>query len=192
MTRTSMYEERASTPDGVLGLAAANLAGRVVRLLLQAKERSKITSRDLAERLGITEGRVSQVLNGDGNVHVATLARFLRAMGMRLELSVVPADAPRPTSERRARRRGTQDRAVPRYDVYEQRFISSHGVVSVPMWVLTDEALGSVPEGQPMLTERSVAKVPATHTQVRTRSYTRLRYDVITEDRVKHTAELVD
>jgi DNA-binding phage protein len=84
---SSLYEEVAAGPTGARDLAAARAALRAAQLLQLAKQRSGLTSRMLADRLGVGESRVSQVLNGDGNLHIATVARFLHAMGYELELS---------------------------------------------------------------------------------------------------------
>jgi DNA-binding phage protein len=81
--RKSIVEEMEEDPRDSLELAAAGLAVDVTALLDRVLEASGMTARALAERLGITEGRVSQVLNGDGNVYVSTLGRFIRAMGYR-------------------------------------------------------------------------------------------------------------
>ena len=99
--RSSLYEEVAASPTGARDLAAARGALRVAQLLQVAKQRSGLTSRALADRLGVGESRVSQVLNGDGNLHIATVARFLHAMGYELQLSAtavtdgVPLQLPR-------------------------------------------------------------------------------------------------
>jgi transcriptional regulator with XRE-family HTH domain len=45
-----------------------------------------LTQRELARRLGVSEGRVSQVLAGTENVTLATLASFGWALGVRFEL----------------------------------------------------------------------------------------------------------
>jgi transcriptional regulator with XRE-family HTH domain len=106
--RPSLYDEASATPAGAREVAAARTALRVAQLLQLAKERSGITSRALAERLGIGESRVSQVLNGDGNLHVATISRFLHAMGYELELAATVMDGggtlQLPKSERDAAR----------------------------------------------------------------------------------------
>jgi len=49
-----------------------------------------LTQRELAHRLGVSEGRVSQVLTGNENVTLATLASFGWALGVRFDL--VPAE----------------------------------------------------------------------------------------------------
>lgn len=73
--------------------AAADLTVRVANLLNQAfAARPDLDQNALASLLGVTKGRVSQVLHGDGNVHVATAAKYLRALGYEVELSAVPVD----------------------------------------------------------------------------------------------------
>lgn len=93
--------------DGTeLERSAARLAVDAVSLMNRVRESSGLTQRELASRLGVGESRVSQILHGDGNVRVATLARVLRASGYRVRLDVQPADLdtpviPRPTPRRR-------------------------------------------------------------------------------------------
>lgn len=86
----TMVEEEESTSAGSQGLAAADLAGQVMRLLQQALDVSGLDQKMLAEQLGVTEGRVSQVVNGDGNMRIASVARYLRALGYETRLSAIP------------------------------------------------------------------------------------------------------
>jgi transcriptional regulator with XRE-family HTH domain len=88
----SLYEEIAATRAGSHALAAADLAIQVTRMLYLGLTRADLTQAQLAERLEITEGRVSQVVNGDGNLHIATLGRFMRALGYKIELRAVPVE----------------------------------------------------------------------------------------------------
>jgi transcriptional regulator with XRE-family HTH domain len=46
-----------------------------------------IPQRDLAERLGVSESRVSQIVNGDQNLTLRTLAGVGWALGVRFELT---------------------------------------------------------------------------------------------------------
>jgi hypothetical protein len=62
---------------GRLSLAAARLALKTLHIMNAAKRRSGLSNKEIAAKLGLSAGRVSQVLNGDGNLHVATIARFL-------------------------------------------------------------------------------------------------------------------
>jgi transcriptional regulator with XRE-family HTH domain len=89
----SLIEREMSTPEGRRELAAAAGIADAADLLLECFEASGLTQERLAQLLGLTPGRVSQVLHGDGNVKVATLARFLSAMGRELQLGAqLPTD----------------------------------------------------------------------------------------------------
>lgn len=147
----SMYDERASTVTGMLGLAAATAAARIARLFNAGKNASGLNSKEIALKLSITEGRVSQILNGDGNVHIATAARFLRAMGYELSISAVPAEPNRPPlslSGRRPRRQATRE-SEKTFDVYLQKFLTHEGPMEVPMVVPANDTLRTVPFGSP-------------------------------------------
>ena len=48
----------------------------------------------IAEYLGVTPGRVSQIINGEDDLRLSTLARYLRALGTYLGLSLYPAGRP--------------------------------------------------------------------------------------------------
>jgi transcriptional regulator with XRE-family HTH domain len=66
---------------------------------------SGLSQRQLADKLQLGESRVSQILNGDGNVQVSTLAKVLRGMGYKIDLVVEPVDEsvkPLPVRRRRA------------------------------------------------------------------------------------------
>jgi len=75
-----------------LELAAARAEVRVIALLHRAFEASDISQKELAQRVGVTEGRVSQVMRSEGNLRVTTVARYLRALGYRFNLTAVPVD----------------------------------------------------------------------------------------------------
>jgi len=104
MTDKTLYELEMETPEGRQGLAAAAAASRVGALLEQTFARSELTQDELARALGVTKGRVSQVLHGDGNVHIATVARFLAAMDTQLVISAQGTEGRMLESESRDRR----------------------------------------------------------------------------------------
>lgn len=85
----SLYDLEMQTDEGRLSLAAAGAAAQVMNLLELAEAQSSMSRHELGQNLGVTDGRVSQVLNGAGNYHIATVARFLTAMGSRLTLTAV-------------------------------------------------------------------------------------------------------
>ena len=73
-------------------LASASLRGNVLHALDEGMEASGISQADLARRLGRSRSTVSQVLTGDGNLRVETLAEYLEAMGCELVVSVRVVD----------------------------------------------------------------------------------------------------
>ena len=117
----TLIEEEEATEAGAQGLAAADLAAQVMRILEQALDASGIDQKALAEKLGVTQGRVSQVLNGDGNLRVAAVARYLRALGYETHLSATPVAAGNPSLPRESRRRSTSAQLHP---VVETRYVA--------------------------------------------------------------------
>ncbi|MFE7979749.1 helix-turn-helix domain-containing protein [Streptomyces shenzhenensis] len=148
----SLIDSYASFPRGAQELSAATLAQNVVACLEQAKAASGKSSRELAALLGISEGAVSQVLNSDGNIRIATLARYLRALGFEPRLSAEPVDGGEslPAAPRRARtRRASHSEAtsaprVERMSVSVSRCSVTDGDVVAPalsvLLVMPDEA----------------------------------------------------
>ena len=117
----TLIEAEEATETGAQGLAAADLAAQVMRILEQALDASGLDQKALAERLGVTQGRVSQVLNGDGNLRVAAVARYLRALGYETHLSATPVDPGNPTLPRASRRRSSP---APQQPVVETRYVA--------------------------------------------------------------------
>jgi transcriptional regulator with XRE-family HTH domain len=109
--------------------SAARLAVNAVAVMNRARETADVSQRVLAERLGVGESRVSQILHGDGNVRMATLARVLRALGYQVRLDVQPVDQDTPVIPRREPRRTR--RAASRVS-WEQRVTLSHVPDTVP------------------------------------------------------------
>lgn len=51
----------------------------------------KISRADLAQSMGVSPGRVSQILSGDENLTLRTLSSVLGALGANFELNLSPA-----------------------------------------------------------------------------------------------------
>ena len=81
-----------SMHGGSAALASARLRRSVLRALDEGMESSGISQAELARRLGRSRSAVSQVLTGDGNLRIETLAEYLEAMGCELVVSVRVAD----------------------------------------------------------------------------------------------------
>lgn len=98
-TRRSLVDQlRQERP---LDAAAARAAVRAVGLMNEAFSKSSLGARrELADAVGVSEGRISQLLNGDGNVRVSTLARLLKASGFDLELSLAGVESPKRSARR--------------------------------------------------------------------------------------------
>ena len=117
----TLIDEEQATDSGAQGLAAADLAGQVMRLLHQALDVSDLDQKALAEKLGVTQGRVSQVFNGDGNMRIAAVARYLRALGYETRLSATPVAPGIPALPRESRRRPARQ---PQPAVTEKRYVA--------------------------------------------------------------------
>lgn len=108
--RKSMVDEIKEDPKQAPGYYAAVLAMDVRALLMKALEtRPDLSLEDIAETLGLDVARVrwAYSLNdpddipegmsyhewaSDGNMYVASLARFLKVLGYELKLTVVATD----------------------------------------------------------------------------------------------------
>lgn len=87
-------------------LAAAQLASAIGALMEQAIDASASNKRTIAASMGVTPARISQLLAGDGNVRVATLARLLDACGFEISVTAKPkAGGPEISVPRRSRPR---------------------------------------------------------------------------------------
>lgn len=76
-------------------LAAAALSNAVGSLMEQVVEGSGLKKQEIAQRMGITPARISQLLASDGNVRVASLARLVEAAGYEIAVVVTPKDPTR-------------------------------------------------------------------------------------------------
>lgn len=92
---STLYERVASTDDGIKRLAVGRLKREVLRALHLALKASGRTQSELASRLKVRKSAVNQVLRGDGNLRVQTVAEYLHALGYELDLRLVAVGEPR-------------------------------------------------------------------------------------------------
>lgn len=127
----TLYDEFAETSEGARELAAADLALHVGDLLRTAFRRSGLSNHDFAERLGVSDGRASQVLNSDGNLRISTLAKALNSLGLRAVLDVRNADGSelveKPTA-RKPKRHAPDDWIQPTCTNYSVMVMDDRGV----------------------------------------------------------------
>lgn len=137
----TLYDDVASTSQGSAELAAARAASRVARLMGSAHKRSGVSQTAMAEALRVSKGRISQLLNGDGNVKVSSLAKVLDALGYELSLEAKPKNDSVPELTRRSATRANV--STPPADhvwAWKQHFASGEGITCVVL--LMDEIDG--------------------------------------------------
>lgn len=66
--------------------AAAAAANMVAALIEQMIEKSGLTEKQIAEDMGVTVERLQEIINGDGNVRISTLARIAYATGHEMNI----------------------------------------------------------------------------------------------------------
>lgn len=114
-----------SNPAYQMEEAAAELALEMSEILRHAfRARPDIDQKTLARLIGVSEGRVSQILHSDGNLHVSTLAKYLRALGYSLQVK------PRSIAEEAPPLRRNTRRGVTAH-LYKTTFASTNGVSEV-------------------------------------------------------------
>ena len=57
--------------------------------VLQYMEDERLTSREFAYRLGLSEGEVQQIINGNGEISITTFAKILIASGFAVEIKPI-------------------------------------------------------------------------------------------------------
>lgn len=83
---TTTTETRRPVDEAELAYEQELLIGGVTDVLNAIVESLGITQKELAIRIGVTEGRVSQILSGSRALTLSTLAAFGRAAGVRFDL----------------------------------------------------------------------------------------------------------
>ncbi|MCX4098700.1 helix-turn-helix domain-containing protein [Nocardia sp. alder85J] len=107
------YNRFANTPQGAIRLAAADATSKVWRILRRLGTVTGRKQNQIADILDVTEGRVSQVLNGDGNLTVAALAKYARAYGYSVDFVLTPVEPGVPELPREQVRRRRSSASVP-------------------------------------------------------------------------------
>jgi transcriptional regulator with XRE-family HTH domain len=97
MTKRGALDKYVRTPDDELAFAEETAMAQAALAVAELLASTGMTQRMLAERIGVTEARISQILGADSNPTVRTMARIGRAMGRR---AVVEFRAPPVSHER--------------------------------------------------------------------------------------------
>jgi hypothetical protein len=86
------YESLLQTEEGRVALAEEHAIAHVAELICQLMEKSGITRTDLASKMKVSAGRVTQILDGEANLTLATVARALLACGHVFECTSRPLE----------------------------------------------------------------------------------------------------
>lgn len=149
----SLIEIEETTSAGRQEMAAARLEYSAIKLLNRAMRSSGKSQKELADTIGVGESRVSQVLRGDGNMKVSTLARYLRALGYQGEVSARPVDeGARPIdSVKKRTRRSTSEPDLQLYSqiVYDgakssHRMVIAFANVAADATIMHEEHMGKL------------------------------------------------
>lgn len=70
--------------------AKTNIVRDTIARLRSIREQQGITLADMQSRTGMTRANLSKLENESRSVHLRTLERYARALGCRLEISVLP------------------------------------------------------------------------------------------------------
>ena len=79
--RMNLIESIAEIPDGQRMLASSRFRRDILVMLDDAIEESGLSLLEIAQRLGINQSQVSELLSGDGNLRAETISDYLFAMG---------------------------------------------------------------------------------------------------------------
>lgn len=84
MTKRGALEKYVRSADEELAFAEATAMTQTALAVAHLLASTKMTQRALAERVGVSEARISQILCADSNPTVKTIARIGHAMGRRM------------------------------------------------------------------------------------------------------------
>jgi len=136
-------EEARATPQGRRKLEEDLLIGDVTDSIAALLEATGVKQRGLAERLGVTEGRVSQILSGTGNLTLRTLGAVGWALGVHIGLRATPMADRRNTP-------AASDPAIPDWVLGDGGTAASNSHY-VPSRLHTDTHLALRWQGQPVV-----------------------------------------
>lgn len=91
----SLYDRLSSTKKGARALSAARLRYQALKVLHRSLAAAGITQAELAKRLNVRKSAVNQVLRGDGNMRLSTLAEYLHELGYELAIQAQPVGTQR-------------------------------------------------------------------------------------------------
>ncbi len=91
----SFLAEYLQDPENLRGFQRADLQVEIALQVERAMKQQKISRKALAERMGVSKGRITQILSGTSNLTLRLVADVFTALGLRLEIQPVALSEPR-------------------------------------------------------------------------------------------------
>ena len=83
--------ERLKDPDFKKEYDALRPEMAIIQAMIDAREKTGLTQKELSEKTGITQADISRLENGNANPSLKTLQRLAEGLGMTLKIEFVPA-----------------------------------------------------------------------------------------------------
>lgn len=90
-TYREFLDEKLKDPEFKKEWAEMEPEFQLIKAMLQGREEQKLSQRELADRVGITQADISKLESGDANPTLDTLKRIAAGLGMSLNLSFIPS-----------------------------------------------------------------------------------------------------
>lgn len=85
------FEEQMNNPEFRKEWEALQPERAIVQAMIDARNKTGMTQKELAEKTGITQADISRLENGNANPSLKTLQRLAEGMDMTLRIEFVPA-----------------------------------------------------------------------------------------------------
>jgi len=85
----SYLADHLQNPENLRLFQQAGLQIRIAREVERAMKQQKISRKALAERMGVSKGRITQILSGSSNLTLRLVSDVFTALGLKLELRPV-------------------------------------------------------------------------------------------------------
>ncbi|MEU1627575.1 helix-turn-helix transcriptional regulator [Streptomyces sp. NPDC020096] len=97
-----MSRRHCTDRGGAADLAGARLARQATASLAALLAERELSRRELADRMGVSPGRISQILSGDENLTLRSIAAVATALDVHVEITVSEPSTARPPEAREA------------------------------------------------------------------------------------------
>lgn len=84
--------EKLENPDLKLEYDKLEPEFTIIQAMIDARKKTGLTQKQLAEKTGIAQGDISRLENGNANPSLQTLQRLASAMGMKMKIEFLPVN----------------------------------------------------------------------------------------------------